>query len=93
MLNPEEAIKSFEPDVEFKVDQRTENQSKVTTGNYREQQQQTSGFKLATLNYPLKGNKAGNSRTQSPPGAVATKSKVNSLVKKIVQLKLNRVIY
>jgi hypothetical protein len=63
MLNLEEAIKSFELDVEFKVDQRTENQSKVTTGNYREQQQQTSGFKPATLNYPLKGNKAGDSRT------------------------------
>jgi hypothetical protein len=93
MLNPEEAIKSFEPDVEFKVDQRTENQSKVTTGNYREQQQQTSGFKPATLNYPLKGNKAGDSRTQSPPGAVATKSEVDGLVEKMVQLKLNRVMY
>jgi hypothetical protein len=34
MLNLEKAIKSFKLDVEFKVNQRTENQLKVTTGNY-----------------------------------------------------------
>jgi hypothetical protein len=61
MLNLEEAIKSLELEVEFKVNQRTENQSKMTTGNYREQQQQISAFKLATLNYLLEGNKAGDS--------------------------------
>jgi hypothetical protein len=56
----------------------------MTTGNYREQQQQISAFKLATLNYPLKGNKAGDSRTQLPPGAVAMKSEVDGLVEKMV---------
>jgi hypothetical protein len=89
----EEEAKMLKPEVEFKVNQGTENQSNITTGNYQEQQQQTAAFKPATLNYPLKGNKAGNSRTQLPPGAVATKSKVDGLVEKIVQLKLNRVMY
>jgi hypothetical protein len=93
MLNLEEAIKSLKLEVEFKVNQGTENQSKITTENYQEQQQQISAFKPATLNYPLKGNKAEDSQTQLPPGAVATKSEVNSLVEKIVQLKLNQVMY
>lgn len=87
MLNPAEAIKEFEPEVEFKVNQITEN-AKPTREEPTQPVQNT--FQPGVLQLPARTVTPKEHQKQSPPGAALTKTEVNDLVDKMLQLKLNR---
>jgi hypothetical protein len=95
MLNPSEAIKEFEPEVEFKVNQITEGQSNATGPQHTTIAGTTTqnAFRPATLQVPLRNSAPNDNRSQSPPGAAPTKSEVDGLVDKMLQLKLNHMAF
>jgi hypothetical protein len=96
MLNPSEAIKEFEPEVEFKVNQITDSQLKTTNPQQQVTVTTTAAqntFRPATLQVPLRNNIPNTNRSQSPPGAAPTKNEVDGLVDKMLQLRLNHVAF
>jgi hypothetical protein len=96
MLNLSEAIKEFELEVEFKVNQITNSQLKTTNPQQQVTVTTTAAqntFRPATLQVPLRNNIPNTNRSQSPPGAAPTKNEVDGLVDKMLQLRLNHVAF
>jgi hypothetical protein len=92
MLNPAEAIKEFEPELEFKVNLTEDDNAKA---NVIELAKTAPGpmnaFQPGTLRAFPKTEALKNNRMQSPPGTDPTKNEVNDLVDKMLQLKINKV--
>jgi hypothetical protein len=78
ILNPVEAVKDFELEVEFR--------SVDTIPATR----LASSFQPATLRIQPKNEQPKTSQMQSLPGTAATRNEVNDLVNKMLQLKINK---
>jgi hypothetical protein len=91
MLNPTEAVKEFEPEVEFKVNEMTNPAPVADRQPELSQPMVSNTFRPAVLNMPPKSEQPKPSRMQSPPGTAATKNEVSALVDKMLHLSLNKV--
>ncbi|KAL1655806.1 hypothetical protein SLS61_001830 [Didymella pomorum] len=93
VINPAEAIKVYDAEVEFKVDKITNPMQRPAQIQAEEQEEETHSyapFRAPRLNLPRAGETLNGRNRQAPPGAVPTRSEVDDLADKLTQLKINK---
>ncbi|KAF3036537.1 hypothetical protein E8E12_001869 [Didymella heteroderae] len=93
VMNPAEAIKVYDAEVEFKVDKITNPTQRPAQVQAEEQEEEThpyAAFRAPRLNLLRAGETLNGRNGQAPPGAVPTRSEVDDLADKLTQLKINK---